>query len=229
MRIEKQNLINQLPLAAAFLYAAVMTVVAALTGSTIFPQINIYITDAVALWAAFLLMFHAIQEHNGKELLYAALGMSCLTLGNLYFVLLDVVSFKYDVISVGLFAKVCCYLFFIAVLSAQKPFQLKLAMTVDIGSFAVAATCAYAVIANSYLVINLSVILLNLLCAVLAAGLLRYPRQSRFFAQVMLFLAVKDILSVFTVLAFATDALSPALYILIVRSVLLMGEEGQNA
>jgi hypothetical protein len=51
----------------------------------------------------------------------------------------------------------------------------------------------------------------------------------RFFAQVTLFLAVKDILSVFSVLSFATDSLSPALYILIVRSALLMGEEEENA
>jgi hypothetical protein len=170
MRLEKQNLIKQLPLASALLYAAAITAAEAVTGSAVFIHINIYITDAAALWAAALLMSRAIREHNGKELLYTALGMSCLTLGNFYFLLLDIVSFEYDVISVGLFAKVCCYLFFIAVLSAQKPFRMKRAAAVDIGSFAVAATCAYAVITNSYLVINLSVILLNLLCAVLAAG-----------------------------------------------------------
>lgn len=229
MRFDKQNLIKHLPLEAALLYAVAMIFAAALTGSDIFPKINSYITDAVALWAAVLLISRAVREHNGNELLYTALGMSCLTLGNFYFVLLDIVSFKYDVISIGLFAKVCCYLFFIAVLTAQKPYRLKRAAIVDIGSFAIAATCAYAVITNSYLVINLSVVLLNLLCAVLAVGLLRSPYRSRFFAQIMLFLAVKDILSVFAVLAFATDVLSPALYILIVHSALLMGEEGQNA
>ena len=189
MRLAKENLIRRVPIATALFYAAAMIVAAAVTGNDV--------TDMVALWAASFLLIRAIREHDGGELLYTALGMCCLVLGNLYFVLLDVISFAYDVIAVGFFAKVCCYLFFIAVLTAQKPFRLKRAAAVDIVSFAVAATCAYAVITNSYLVINVSVILLNLLCAVLAWGLLKYPRRVRFFAQVMLFLAVKDILSVF--------------------------------
>lgn len=228
MRIERQTLIRRLPLIAALLYAVVMTT-AAVIGGDICTYLNVYITDAFALWAAIFLMSRAIREHNTKELLYTALGVCCLTLGNLYFILLDIVSFEYDVISVGLFAKVCCYLFFIAVLSAQKSYRIKRAAAVDIGSFAVAATCAYAVITNNYLIINLSVILLNLLCAVLAVGLLNYPRRVRFFAQVMLFLAVKDILSVFSFLSFPTDTLSPLLYLLIVRAALLMSKEEDYA
>lgn len=95
----------------------------------------------------------------------------------------------------------------------------------DVASFAVAATCAYAVIANSYLVINVSVILLNLLLAILAYGLLKSQSRVRFFARVMLFLAIKDILSVFSFLSFPTDVLSPLLYLLIVASALRMREE----
>lgn len=229
MWLTMENLIRQLPMAAALGYAAVMTVAGAVTGSELFYQVNIYVTDVMALLAAAYLLTRAIREHNGGELLYTALGMCCLVLGNLYFVLLDVIAFDYDVIAVGFFAKVCCYLFFIAVLTAQKPFGRKRVTAVNITSFAVAATCAYAVITNSYLVINVSVILLNLLCAVLALGLLKYPRRVRFFAQVMLFLAVKDILSVFSVLALAADALSPLLYLLIVVAALGLREEADNA
>jgi hypothetical protein len=229
LRLKKHDIIKQLPLLAALFYAVAITVAVLLTGSTVLAQIHYYLNDAVSLWAAIFLMTRAMRDHNKTYILYTALGMCCLVLGDLYFVLLDIVSFSYDEISVGLFAKVCCYLFFIAVLSAQKPFKLKRVAAVDIGSFAIAATCAYAVIANSYLVINLSVFLLNLLCAVLAIGLLRYPARSKPFAYAMLFLAVKDILSVFSVLSFPTDSLSPLLCLLIVRSIVILDEEVEYA
>lgn len=219
------NMKKQLPYMIALCYALLMVAALVITGDDMLIKINIYVADAVALWAAALLMTHVIREHNDRELLYTALGMCCLVLGNLYFLLLDAVSFAYDVIAVGYFAKVCCYLFFIAVLTAAKQFRLKRAAVVDVASFAVAATCAYAVIANSYLVINVSVILLNLLLVILACGLLKSQSRVRFFARVMLFLAIKDILSVFSFLSFPTDVLSPLLYLLIVASALRMREE----
>lgn len=116
------NMKKQLPYMIALCYALLMVAALVITGDDMLIKINIYVADAVALWAAALLMTHVIREHNGRELLYTALGMCCLVLGNLYFLLLDAVSFAYDVIAVGYFAKVCCYLFFIAVLTAANSF-----------------------------------------------------------------------------------------------------------
>ena len=171
-------------------------------------------------------MRSAIKRHNLGTGFYTSLGMCCLAMGNLYFLLLAVVSYTPDDISVGLLAKICCYLFFIAELTGLNTKAKRLGFTapaIALASTAATVACALAVILNNAALINLAAILLNVLCIVLAVRLL-VKKRFRLYALTITLMAVKSTLSVFTALSFATDSLSPLLYILMIRSVLSLRE-----
>ena len=230
MRIEKQRLKNWTFPAVGLLYAIGMTTAVLSTGSDSLVRVHTILTGLLSLVAAGILMRSAMRRPNLGTGFYTSLGMCCLAMGNLYFLLLAVVSYKPDEISVGLFAKICCYLFFIAeltVLNRDTERRGFAASAIALVSTAATVTCALAVIINNAALINLAAILLNVLCLVLAIKLLA-KKRFRLYALTITLMTAKSSLSVFTALSFATDSLSPLLYALMIRSVSSLREGDRN-
>lgn len=204
----------------ALLYSISLTATALIMKKSLIMDIHVYITAIVSFLVAFKIMHAAIRTHDKGILLYIVLGINCLALGNLYFFLLGIVGFVPGAISVGLFTKICCYLFFIAALLEYKKETGKkgsLYFTlINSITFILTAACAYAVLANSIYALNSSVLLMDVFCLVLASGLLR-NKNARFFACLMLVVATLDIMSAIQVFAFMgvfIKSLSPLLYLL---------------
>lgn len=204
----------------ALLYSISVTVATFIMKKNMIMNIHGYITAIVSFLVAFKIMRTAIRTHDKGILLYIVLGISCLALGNLYFFLLGIVGIAPSVISVGLFTKICCYLFFIAALleykkEAGEKGSLNYILINSI-TFILTAACAYAVLANNIYVLNSSVLLMDVFCIVLASGLLR-NKNARFFACLMLMVAALDIISAIQIFAFTgvfIKSLSPLLYLL---------------
>ncbi len=231
MRIEKQRLKKWTFPAAGLLYAIGMTTAVLSAGSDPLVRVHTILTGLLSLIAAVILMRSAIKNQNLARGFYTSLGMCCLAMGNLYFLLLAVVSFAPDGISVGLFAKSCCYLFFIAELAGLNTDVKRhgfAVLAIALTSTAATAACAVAVIMNNAVLISFASILLNVLCLVLAVNLL-VKKRHRLYALTITMMTVKSLLSVFTVLSFAADSLSPLLYALMIQSVSSLREGGQNA
>lgn len=231
MWIMKQRLKNWVFPAVGLLYAIGMTTAVLSTGSDSLVRVHTILTGILSLVAAGILMRPAMKYHNLGTGFYTSLGMCCLAMGNLYFLLLAVVSYTPDEISVGLFAKSCCYLFFIAELTGlntdveRRGFAV---LAIALTSTVATAVCALAVIMNNAVLISLAAILLNVLCLVLAVKLL-VKKRHRLYALTITIMTVKSMLSVFTALSFATDSLSPLLYALMIHSVSSLREGDQNA
>lgn len=231
MWIEKKGLKNWTLPAAGLLYAISMTTAVLSTGSDSLVRVHIILTGLLSLVAAGILMRSAMKRHNLGTGFYTSLGMCCLAMGNLYFLLLAVVSYAPDEISVGLFAKICCYLFFIAELTGLNTDAKRrgfTALAIALASTTATVACSLAVILNNAALINLASIILNILCLVLAVKLL-IKKRFRLYAFTITLMAVKSSLSVFTVLSFATDSLSPLLYILMIGSVTSLREGDPDA
>ena len=231
MRIEKRWLKKWIFPAAGLLYAIGMTTAVLSAGSDPLVRIHTILTGLLSLIAAVMLMRTAIKNQNLARGFYTSLGMCCLAMGNLYFLLLAVVSYTPDGMSVGLFAKSCCYLFFIAELTGlntdvkRRGFSV---MAIALISTVATAACAIAVIMNNAVLISLASILLNVLCLVLAVKLL-VKKRHRLYALTITLMTVKSLLSVFAALSFATESLSPLLYALMIQSVSSLREGDQNA
>lgn len=231
MWIEKQLLKNWILPAAGMLYAIGMTAAVLSTGSDSLVRVHTILTGLLSLIVAAILMRSAMKQHNLGTGFYTSLGMCCLAMGNLYFLLLAVVSYTPDEISVGLFAKICCYLFFITELTGLNTDTKRRGFAVPVialASTAATVACTLAVILNNAALINLAAILLNTLCLVLAVKLL-VKKRFRLYALTITLMTVKSTLSVFTALSFATDSLSPLLYVLMVQSVSSLREGDRNA
>lgn len=231
MRIEKQRLKKWTFPAAGLLYAIGMTTAELSTGGDSLVRVHTILTGLLSFIAAVILMRSAIKNRNLARGFYTSLGMCCLAMGNLYFLLLAVVSYAPDEISVGLFAKSCCYLFFIAELTGLNTDVKRRGFAVPaiaLTSTTATAVCALAVIMNNAVLISLAAILLNVLCLVLAVKLL-VKKRHRLYALTITIMTVKSMLSVFTVLSFATDSLSPLLYALMIHSVSSLREGDRNA
>lgn len=222
MRIEKKMVRKWFLPTVMLFYAAAVTVTVLLTGNNRLVALHNTFTLLLSLVSAGILMRSAMKNHNLGRGFYTSLGMCCLAMGNLYFLLLTVVSYQPDVISVGDFAKTCCYLFFIAELAGLLQTDSKKrgfsALMVALLSVTATVAIAFAVIVNEPISYNLSAILLNIVCLVLAIRLLA-KKRFRFFAFTIALMAAKSTLSVFAVLSFATDSLSPLVYILMIQSV----------
>jgi len=221
MLIMKQRFKNWAFPAVGLLYAIGMTTAVLSTGSDSLVRVHTILTGLLSLVVAGILMHSAMKWHNLGTGFYTSLGMCCLAMGNLYFLLLAVVSYAPDEISVGLFAKICCYLFFIAELTGLNTNAKRrgfTALAIALASTAATVACALAVILNNAALINLAAILLNVLCFILAVKLF-VKKRFRLYAFTITLMAVKSSLSVFTILSFATDSLSPLLYILMIHSV----------
>ena len=91
-------------------------------------------------------------------------------------------------------------------------------LVINIVTIMATIACAYAVIANNFIVINVSVLLLDGLCIILAVGLLA-NRRARFFAIVMLIMTVSDISFLNAYASLIVDTLSPVIYILLAQAV----------
>lgn len=231
MWIMKQRLSNWILPAIGLLYAITMTTAVLSTGSDSLVRVHTILTGILSFAAAGILMHPAIKYHNLGTGFYTSLGMCCLAMGNLYFLLLAVVSYTPDEISVGLFAKSCCYLFFIVeltVLNADVEKHGFAVLTIALTSTAATLTCALAVIMNNAVLISLAATLLNVLCLILAVKLL-VKKRHRLYALTITIMTVKSMLSVFTALSFATESLSPFLYALMIHSVSSLREGDQNA
>lgn len=231
MRMKNQQLKKWTFPAAGLLYAIGMTTAVLSTGSDLLVRVHTILTGLLSFVSAVILMHSAMKQHNLGTGFYTSLGMCCLAVGNLYFLLLAVVSYAPDEISVGLFAKSCCYLFFIAELTGlntdvnRRGFAVP---TIALISTATTAACAFAVIMDNVVLISLAAILLNVLCLILALKLL-VKKRHRLYALTITIMTVKSMLSVFTVLSFATDSLSPLLYALMIHSVSSLREGDRNA
>lgn len=231
MRIEKQRLKKWVIFTAGLMYAVGMTSAVLITGSTALMRLHTILTGLLSLIAAAILMRSAMKRHNLGTGFYTSLGMCCLAMGNLYFLLLAVVSYEPDEISVGLLAKICSYLFFIAELTGLDTDTKRRGFAVPaiaLASTAATVTCAFAVIVNHAALINLAAILLNVLCLVLSVKLL-VKKRFRLYAFTITLMAVKSSMSVFTALSFATDSLSPFLYILMIWSITSLREGDPDA
>lgn len=227
----KKIIIKNILILIALLYSISVTTAALITKSSLAMGIHGYVTAIVSFLIAFKVMRTAIRTHDKGRLLYIVLGICCLALGNLYFFLLGIVGIVPSIISVGLFAKICCYLFFIAALLEFKKEAGKRSsfyfILINSITFILTMACAYSVLANSIYVLNSSVLLMDLFCLVLAFGLLP-NKNARFFACLMLVIAVFDIISAIQIFAFTgvlIKSLSPLLYLLFARLLDLM-EEG---
>lgn len=217
--------------AAGLLYAIGMTTAVLLTGSDLLLRLHTILTGLLSLTAAAVLMSSAVKRRSLGTGFYTSLGMCCLAMGNLYFLLLAVVSYEPDQISVGIFAKICCYLFFIAELTGLDTYNKRHSLAAPIialTSTAATIACALAVILNNAAMIDLAAIILNVLCLVLAVKLL-VKKRFRLYALTITLMSAKSILSVFTVLSFATDSLSPLLFILMIWSVTSLREGDARA
>lgn len=214
----------------AILYALVIFIVISYLKNKLTMTIHLYLTAFVSFWALCRVIRFVINEHDSGIRLYIALGISCLALGNLYFMLLDIVSVEPDVLSVGLFAKVCCYLFFISALTGLnvKKKSKRSVVVINIVSVISTIICAYAVIANDILVINISVLLLDVLCLILACSLM-HNKRNIFFSVMMIVIVAFDFLSMVVILSTYLSLLSPALYILLSQAVITMKAGEQNA
>lgn len=219
----------------ALLYSVSITTAALITKSSQIMNIHIYVTAIVSFAVSYKVMRIAIREHDKGILLYIVLGICCLALGNFYYFLLGIVRIVPGDISVGLFAKVCCYLFFIAALLEYKKDDGKRGapyfVLINSITFVLTAACAFAVLANNIYVLNSSVLLMDLLCLVLASGLLS-NKNARFFGLLMLAVAALDIISVIQIFAFTAvliKSLSPLLYLLFARLVGSMKAGEQHA
>lgn len=226
----KQFIMKNVLILLALLYSIYVTTAALIIKSSLVMDIHAYVTAIVSFLVSFKVMLTAIRAHDKGKLLYIVLGICCLALGNLYFFLLGIVRAVPGDISVGLFAKICCYLFFIAALLEFKKDAGKRGslyfMLINSITFILTATCAYAVLANNIYVLNSSVLLMDVFCLVLASGLVP-NKNARFFACLMLAVAVLDIISAIQVFAFTgvfIKSLSPLLYLLFAKLVDSMKE-----
>ena len=104
----------------AFFYAASISVSMVISNNHSIMKFHSYFTAIVSFMATYFVLSFVIKVHDTGIRLYSVLGICCLTLGNLYFILLDIVSIFPDILSVGTFAKVCSYLFFISALTSFK-------------------------------------------------------------------------------------------------------------
>lgn len=225
----KRSLVQNLLAILALLYGIVIFVWMTMDNSV--AKFHAYITVFILFGVTSNLIYHVIKEQNRGIKLYIALGISCLSLGNVYFIFLDIVSVLPDSLSVGLFASVCCYLFFIAALTSFKPLTGKtkiFAVIINILSAIAAFLCAYAVVTNDIAMINTAVILLDLICILLAASLLSL-RDARFFMVMMILLSASDILTIFVIMDTLLDAITPVLLIVFAQAVTSLKEGGQPA
>jgi hypothetical protein len=133
-----------------------------------------------------------------------------------------------------LFAKNCCYLFFIAALLEYKKEAGKRGglyfYLINGATFVLTAACAYALLANNIYVLNISVLLMDLFCLILAVGLIP-NKKARFFACLMLSITLLDVISsieIFTLSVFL-KSLSPLLYLLFARLIDSMKEDVAHA
>lgn len=231
----KQFIRSNVLLIVSIFYAISVTAVMSLTKNDSIMKFNSVFTVLVSFAVTCQVLNFVIKIHDKGIRLYTALGICCLALGNLYFILLNIVSISPDILSVGTFAKVCCYLFFISALTSLKKITLtnkiyaiknNTISNIAINTISVISTiaCAFSVISNNLIVVNLAVVLLDLLCIILAVGLIKENR-TRFFAIMMLVISSFDIFHLITFLAVFIDSLSPALYVFLAKSLMTLEEK----
>ena len=193
-------------------------------------EIHNIVIAAVVLVVTIRTFSHFLKSPNNNIILYGALGLSCLTIGNLYFILLGFVNRAPDFISVGNFSLDCCYLFFLAVLMALKGKRLYF-KAVNILAVVITVLCAYAVIVNNDIIMNINALTLDLLCIVFSISLLS-QKNARFFALIILILTSFDAITAFELpyfIALFMKASVVILYYLLAQSLLSIkvGEQGE--
>lgn len=218
----------------ALLYSVSISAGSMIIKNNLVMEINQYVAVIISFFISFKVMRKAISTGDKGILLNIVLGICCLALGNVYFFFLKIVSIVPGTISVGLFAKNCCYLFFIAALLEYKKEAGKRGglyfYLINGATFVLTAACAYALLANNIYVLNISVLLMDLFCLILAVGLIP-NKKARFFACLMLSITLLDVISsieIFTLSVFL-KSLSPLLYLLFARLIDSMKEDVAHA
>lgn len=143
-----------------------------------------------------------INSHDNEELLYGALGMSCLALGGLYFLVAMATSKLPATLCVGDLSSTCSFLFYIVILiklkdSASEKHH-KLLGYVNILTIIVILISIYTIIADAQMLNIVCEASLDLICISLCISLLGV-KPFRFFSIVMLILSGSEILTLIIV------------------------------
>lgn len=223
MNLKQQIIKKILPLVATA-WGIVYFIVMIIQTNEAMRSVNNYLFVITCFFVTIYTMVQAIKTNDNGILLYGSLGFCCLTLGNIYFILLHLVSSVPDYISIGYFSDICCYLFFLSALIRLKEYvsqNHKLINNVVVFLSVIAAIiCLYAVISNNDLVMTVAVTLLDTFCATVAVSLLP-NRNARFLAIMMLTICLCDILVTLnfsSIIALLVQAFVSLLYLLFGQS-----------
>lgn len=165
-------------------------------------EINTYILIGVSFIAAGMALAAAVRSNDKGVLLYGALGLTVLAVGSSYFTIVDFVKDLPPWITVGTFSQVCCYLFFLSMLielqANRSPAFERIAAAVNLIAVLIVIMCAWAVAANSFGVLRVSLIVLDGLCILGALTLLPEAaarhKNARFFAIMLIVISAIGII-----------------------------------
>lgn len=173
---------------------------------------------AVCFSATGLTLFRAAKNRRTDALLCGSLGLASISLGNLYLLLMTLVGREVVTLSVGHYAQMCCYLFFIAALQAEKSlisrfdkiFATAISMTALVFTFFV----AWAVMLDDQVIMSWSNALLDVM-GITASLSLAFEKKRLPFAwamAVLFFLDGIDFILPFYVVRLLIASVSPPIY-----------------
>jgi hypothetical protein len=168
-----------------------------------------------------------LQSNNNDILLSGAMGMSCLALSGLYFLLTVLTSTVQTTLSVGDFSSTCSFLFFIVILIKLKDNSSvrysKLLNFINFLTILIILFSIYSIVSGTEWIANACEACLDLICISLSVSLLRV-KPYRFFVVIMLILGGCDLISVtlMTLKSASNTVLFQSVFLIITSTSVLM-------
>lgn len=168
-----------------------------------------------------------LQSNNNDIVLSGAMGMSCMALSGLYFLLTVFTSTVPTSLSVGDFSGTCSFLFFIIILIKLKDNSSvkysKLLNIINFLTILIILFSIYAIVSGTEWIANACEACLDLICISLSISLLKI-KPYRFFSIIMLILGCCDLTSVLlmSIKSASNNILFQAIFLVIASTAVLM-------